>query len=234
MGRFFWIIIGLIGLVLILLIASGDTETIFGLDKSAFGPAAIAALWAVVIGSGLFNRNEGFGRIIQQISIWLLIILGLMAVYVFRFDLQDLGSRFTGGVIPGSPISHSSASGQQSVTLIRSDSGHFEATAGVNGASVRFLVDTGATAIVMAYRDAQMAGIDVNSLNFSIRTRTANGTGRAARATINTFYLGGIERNNLSVMVAEKGRLDRSLLGQQFLESLSSYEKRGDRLTLRD
>lgn len=234
MGRFFWILVGLIGLVLILLIASGDTQTIFGLEKSAFGPAAVAALWAVLIGSGLFNREYGFVRIVRHIGLWILIILGLMAVYVFRFDLQDLGSRFTGGIIPGSPISSANDSGRQAVTLIRSDSGHFEATAGVNGSSVRFLVDTGATAIVMAYHDARNAGIDVDSLSFSIPTRTANGTGRAARATIDNFYLGGIERNNITVMVAEAGRLDRSLLGQQFLESLSSYEKRGDRLTLRD
>jgi aspartyl protease family protein len=48
------------------------------------------------------------------------------------------------------------------------------------------------------------------------------------------LYLGGIERKNLRVMVTEEGRLNQSLLGQQFLESLSSYEKRGDQLTLRD
>jgi aspartyl protease family protein len=76
--------------------------------------------------------------------------------------------------------------------------------------------------------------MDVDELNFSIRTQTANGTGRAARASIDQFYLGGIERRNMTVLVAEPGRLAQSLLGQQFLESLHSYEKRGDRLTLRD
>ena len=188
----------------------------------------------MLIGSAVFGRGTGIYETLKQLGIWVLIILMLMAGYVFRFDLQDIASRFSGGIIPGSPISTSDQNGRNTVTLIRSDNGHFEAAAGVNGQTIRFLVDTGATAIVLSARDAQAAGIDPNQLNFSIRTQTANGTGRAARATIDAFYLGGIERRNMSVLVAEPGRLGQSLLGQQFLESLHSYEKRGDRLTLRD
>ncbi|MEP0943766.1 MAG: TIGR02281 family clan AA aspartic protease [Rhizobiaceae bacterium] len=234
MGRFFWILAGLLGLILIVLIASGDTGTTLGFESNQFGTAAVAVVWAVLIGSAVFGRGTGIFETLKQLGIWILIILMLMAAYVFRFDLQDIASRFSGGVIPGSPISATDDYGRNTVTLIRSDNGHFEATAGVNRQSIRFLVDTGATAIVMSARDARAAGIDVDSLSFDIRTQTANGTGRAARATIDQFYLGGIERNNMTVLVAEPGRLGQSLLGQQFLESLHSYEKRGDRLTLRD
>jgi len=234
MGRFFWILVGLMGLVLILLIASGDTGTTLGFESNRFGTAAVSALWAILIGSALFGRGTGIWETLKQLGIWILIILALMAAYVFRFDLQDVASRFSGGIIPGSPISVTDDNGRQSVTLIRSDNGHFEAAAGVNGQSIRFLVDTGASSIVLSHKDARDAGIDVGNLNFSIRTQTANGTGRAARAKINDFYLGGIERRGMNVLVAEPGRLAQSLLGQQFLESLHSYEKRGDRLTLRD
>ena len=234
MGQFFWIMVGLIGLVLILLIASGDTGTTLGFESNQFATVAVAGAWALLIGRAVFGRGISIPQTLNKLGIWILIILGLMAAYVFRFDLQDIASRFSGGVIPGSPISATDDDGRNTVTLIRSDNGHFEAAAGVNGQSVRFLVDTGATAIVMSARDARIAGIDVGSLRFTIRTQTANGTGRAARATIDRFYLGGIERRNMSVLVAEPGRLGQSLLGQQFLESLHSYEKRGDRLTLRD
>ena len=234
MGRLFWVLAGFLGLVLIILIASGDTGTALGFEANQFGTAAVAAVWALLIGGAVFGRGTSLYETLKQLGIWILIILMLMAAYVFRFDLQDFASRFSGGIIPGSPISTTGDDGRNTVTLIRSDNGHFEAAAGVNGQSIRFLVDTGATAIVMSARDARAAGIDVDQLNFNIRTQTANGTGRAARATIDQFYLGGIERNNLTVMVAEPGRLVQSLLGQQFLESLHSYEKRGDRLTLRD
>ena len=234
MGRFFWILIGLMGVLLILLIASGDTGTTLGFETNTFATAAVSGLWALLIGTAVFGNGPGLAESIKQLAIWAIIILVLTAGYVFRFDLQDLGSRFTGGLIPGSPISTVSNNGSTEVTLVRSDNGHFEAVAAVNEQSVRFLVDTGATSIVLSADDAQAAGIDVSNLNYTIITQTANGTGRSALAGIKSLYLGGIERKNMTVMVAEPGKLGQSLLGQQFLESLSSYEKRGDRLTLRD
>lgn len=234
MPRIFWILIGLSGLLLVALIATGDSGTTMGMETERFALAGVGILWAIFVGFGMFGSGVRLGDTIKQLAMWALIIAVLMAGYVLRFDLQDLGSRLTAGLIPGSPISRTATDGGTEVTLIRADNGHFEAVAGVNDASVRFLVDTGATAIVLAANDAEAAGIDIDNLAFTVLTQTANGTGRSAIATIDNLYLGGIERQNLRVMVAEPGRLGVSLLGQQFLESLSSYEKRGDRLTLRD
>ena len=234
MGRLFWIITGLGGLLLITLIVSSDTGKSFGIETDSFGYAAIMGLWGLLIGSAVLSRNISFRETLKQAVIWCLIILGLMTAYVIRYDLQDFASRVTGGLVPGSPISTTQDNGKTQVTLIRSTNGHFEAVAGVNNASVRFLVDTGASAIVLSAKDAQAAGIDMSQLSFTIPTQTANGIGYSALARIDKLYLGGIERKNLRVMVSQEGRLNQSLLGQQFLESLSSYEKRGDQLTLRD
>lgn len=225
---------GLGGLVLIALIASGDTGTTLGFETNVFAGAAVSFLWAIVIGSAVFSRGTSFAGALRQLAIWVLIVLALMAIYVFRYDLQDVAARFTGGIVPGSPISRVGDEGRTTVTIVRSDNGHFEAVAGINGVSVRFLIDTGATSIVLSAQDARAAGIDPDSLDYTIATQTANGIARSARAVIETLYLGGIERKKMQVLVAQPGRLGRSLLGQQFLESLSSYEKRGDRLTLRD
>ncbi|MEM1316925.1 MAG: TIGR02281 family clan AA aspartic protease [Pseudomonadota bacterium] len=234
MPRLFWILIGLTGLLLVALIATSDTGTTMGMETEKFAYAGIGILWALFVGFGMFGGGVRLGDTVKQLALWALIIAVLMGGYVLRYDLQDLGSRLTGGLIPGSPISRVASNGEVEVMLIRSDNGHFEAVAGVNDASIRFLVDTGATAIVLAATDAEAAGIDVDNLDFTILTQTANGTGRSALAEIKRFYLGGIERRNLRVMVAQRGRLNTSLLGQQFLETLSSYERRGDRLTLRD
>lgn len=230
----FWTIIGLGGIVLILLIASGDTGTTLGFESNTFATAAVSGLWALLIGSAVFNRGTSFSETVKQLSAWVLIILLLMAGYVFRYDMQDIASRFSGGIIPGSPISRTGDNGREIVTLVRSDNGHFEAVVGVNDASIRFLVDTGATSISLSHSDAKEAGINVKDLNFTIPTSTANGIAYSAGARVGRLYLGGIERRNVRVSVAEPGRMDTSLLGQAFLESLSSYEKRGDRLTLRD
>jgi len=211
MGRFFWLIMGLIGAVLFILIANHDQGSLWGIDNSRFAAFAIMSVWAVVIASAAFGRGQSFGRIARQLVIWLFIIVVLMSLYVFRFDLQDFGSRLTGGIIPGSPISSVNSDGARQVTLIRSPNGHFEADAFINGKPVRFLVDTGASAIVLSARAATSAGLDLNQLNFSVVTQTANGRGRAARAVIDKLTLGSIVRINMRVLVAEPGRLNQSL-----------------------
>ena len=234
MSRTVWIILGLIGAALIALILTHDSGQVFGFEQNQFASFVVMGAWAVLIGAGVFTGGQRMGDLFKQLAIWIGIFLVLTSVYVFRFDLQDLGSRFTGGLIPGSPISATNEDGRKTVTLVRAPNGHFEADMRANGASVRFLVDTGASSIVLSFDDAQQAGIEVGSLNYSVRTQTANGTGRSARARLNTLELGHIQRRNVPVLVAERGKLDQSLLGQLFLESLTAYQKRGDRLTLED
>ena len=234
MSRLFWIIIGLLGFALIALLISGDRGSILGLENENFARVVALAGWSIVIGASIFFSGMRFGDVAKQLAIWTLIILVLMSGYIFRFDLQDIASRLSGGIIPGSPISTTQDNGKKQVTLIRSPNGHFEALATVNRVKIRFLVDTGASEIVLTHRDAVAAGVDPASLSFTIPVLTANGATQSARTRIASMDIGSITRRNIIVMVARAGRMDQSLLGQSFLESLSSYEKRGDRLTLRD
>lgn len=87
---------------------------------------------------------------------------------------------------------------------------------------------------MLTYADAGRIGINVERLAFTTPVMTANGRANAARATVDVMSLGGIERRRVPVMVAEAGRLEQSLLGMQFLSSLSSFEMRGSRLILTD
>lgn len=234
MGKLFWIIIGVLGASLIGLIINHDKGTLLGIENNQFASFVVISMWGVLIASAAFGRGRALGETLKQLAIWLAIILVLMAGYVFRYELQDIGARLTGGLIPGSPISRIGLSGGHEVTLIRSPNGHFEADIRIDGTTVRFLIDTGASTIVLSAADARRVGIDLATLNYSVLTQTANGRGRAARANIASLRIGSIERQKLQVLIAAPGRLGQSLLGQDFLESLSSYEKRGDRLTLRD
>ena len=233
MGRLFWIIMAILGLGLLVLLTMEDSGTVLGMNSNIFASALYSTLLAGLIGSAILARGTRFVDTIKQLAIWTLIIVALMAGYIFRYDLQDLGSRFTGGLIPGSPISRQTANGSE-VTLIRSENGHFEAVASVNERPVRFLIDTGASSILLSHDDAISSGIDTKDLHFTIVTSTANGTTRVAETRVRSIDIGSIKRRNVRVFVSQPGNLDVSLLGQSFLESLSSYEKRGDRLTLRD
>ena len=230
--RFFWILIIIMGSGLALLIANHDRGSVFGIENNAFASVLYMGLWAAVLIVGLVGSRMRLGSVVRDLAYWLLILLLLMTGYQYRYELQDVASRVTAGLVPGSPIALSGD--VPAVMLEKARSGHFEVRMQINGQTVRALVDTGASMTVLAATDAQRVGLDVASLSFSMPVMTANGRAMAARATVGTLEIGPIERRDVPVMVAEPGRLEQSLLGMQFLSSLSGFEMRGDRLILRD
>ena len=117
------------------------------------------------------------------------------------------------------------------VRLTRRSDGHFYADAKVNGRTVEFLVDTGASGIALSYRDAQRAGIDVNRANFYTVGEGASGPVRGQVIRIDEVKLGHETADGVSGIVMDGGT--QSLLGQSFLERFGSVEIRGDTMTLR-
>lgn len=234
MGRFWWVIAGVMGFGLLLLIVSGDAGTTAGLPSDDFGRLLYGGVLAAVIAAGILGSGIPIGAVARNLAVWLVIIVGLVAAYQFRYEFQHIGSRLTAGLIPASPISMTAADGGRSVIVEKQANGHFEVRAEVDGRPVRFLMDTGATTTVLAARDASAIGIDVASLAFDIPISTANGTARAARVTADEIRIGSIARERQSLLVAQPGALEVSLLGMSFLSSLSGYDVRGDRMVLID
>ena len=111
------------------------------------------------------------------------------------------------------------ASGKPSVTLKADTRGHFVAMGSINGGSVRFLVDTGATLIALPASEAKRLGI--NYLQ-SERTRmqTANGFAAAYRVKLDAVRIGDIEVNNVDAVVNENDALGVILLGMSFLNRM--------------
>jgi clan AA aspartic protease (TIGR02281 family) len=111
-------------------------------------------------------------------------------------------------------------------------SGHFLIDAWVNGEPVTFLVDTGASDIVLTLDDARRIGLEPRALAFTQRFATANGEVRGAPVVLREIRVGQFRVFDVSASVNEAA-LEVSLLGMSFLEQLSGYEVRGDRLILR-
>lgn len=231
--RLFWILIAAMAVGLILLVANHDSGSVFGIQNDTFASALYMSLWASVIGVGILGSRRRMSQVFRDLAYWLLLILVLMTGYQYRYELQDVASRLSAGLIPGSPMSVATDR-RIAVMIDRSRNGHFEARVEMNGTPVRTLVDTGASMTVLTWDDAERIGINVKRLAFTTPVMTANGRANAARATVDVMSIGGIERRKVPVMVAEAGRLEQSLLGMQFLSSLSSFEMRGSRLILTD
>lgn len=233
MSRFLWIILAVIGAGLILLVVNHDAGTTLGLENEAFAQTLYMGVWGIVLGAGLLGSRIPFGEAARNIAAWVVIALVLMAGYQYRYELQDVASRLTAGLIPGSPISVSDGDGI-AVMLEKRPNGHFEVRGEVDGKQIDFLIDTGATTTVLTAADARFVGIDIGSLSYTVPVSTANGVTRAARASAGEIRIGDISRVRLPLLVSEPGQLGQSLLGMNFLGTLSGFDVRGDRLILRD
>ncbi|MEZ5870426.1 MAG: TIGR02281 family clan AA aspartic protease [Nitratireductor sp.] len=202
------------------------------MKSGQFAGLVYLGVWGTLVGAAILPGRGQFREFARNAVIWVAIILALMTGYVYRYELQDVASRMTAGLIPGSPLSATNSQGRQTSTLYAGADGHFVANAEVEGKKLTFLVDTGASAVVLSHDDAQALGIDTARLAYTSPVATANGMTTAARIRLGNITIGGISRNDVPAMVAQQGAMDGSLLGMTFLSTLSSFEFRGDRLIL--
>jgi aspartyl protease family protein len=180
-------------------------------------------------------EREGAGVIgsaFRQLAIWGGLALLLYAVVGYRLLAPaDAPTPRTATATPSAPAPQQTRSASPNALVFRANrQGHVELDAVVNGSPVRFLVDTGATMVVLSMRDAAAAGISRTSLDFNIRTSTANGVGRAAAVRLRELRIGQFSVSDVPAAVVEN--LQVSLLGQTFLKRLDSYEMRDGVLTL--
>lgn len=225
-----WIAIGGLGILLIVYaLDSGLMET-FGLPADDGARVVYLSLWAAVLAPVILFSGLPFGRLFRSLAVWIVIGLVLVIGYERRDELESLATDITAGLSPGTPSTSVSADGRPTVTLNKGLGGHFYVQAQANSGEVRFLVDTGATTTTMRESDAERAGIDIDELRYIVPVLTANGPTLAARANIRRFAVGGIERSDLTVMIAPDAQLGQSLLGMNFLNSLEAFEFRRDRL----
>jgi clan AA aspartic protease (TIGR02281 family) len=115
----------------------------------------------------------------------------------------------------------------------RGNDGSFAFDAVVNGTHVRMLFDTGASVVGLRAEDAERLGIPVDSLTYSAKIKTANGSADVAPVNIDTMVVGNITLRNVAGFVAKEGMLQQNLLGQTFLGRLSGFDVENNVLVLR-
>jgi aspartyl protease family protein len=229
-----WIVLGVLAAGLLLLVLNHDAGTTLGLANDEFARLLSAGVLISVLSVGVIAARRPIGQVARNMAIWLVILIVVMSGYLYRYELQDVASRLSAGLVPGSPLSAWSDEGRATVTINRSANGHFEARALVNGNAVRLLVDTGASVTTLSAADARAIGLDPDALDYTVMIATANGTTLAARAPASTVEIGAITRSRIPLLIARPGSLDRSLLGMNFMGTLAGYDVRGDRMILRD
>ncbi len=116
--------------------------------------------------------------------------------------------------------------------LVKAADGHFWAQAEVDGSPVRFLVDTGSSAVALTPADASRIGIDVSHLVYDRPVFTAaGGDEKAAAVVLDHVAISGARVERVSALIMRSG-LPTSLLGMSYLGRLSSFSATPEALTL--
>ena len=179
----------------------------------------VMLLAAVVFWFVVANRNS-MGKVMQHAALWGLIFLGAIAAVGLWGDIRQT-------VVPR----QAGFSDQGRIEVPRSPDGHYYLTLDVNGHPTRFVVDTGATSIVLLEADARAAGIDPARLNYSGTAMTANGAVRTARVVLDEIGFEEMTDRRVTAFVNE-GEMAESLLGMSYLQRFDRLEISGGRLIL--
>lgn len=116
--------------------------------------------------------------------------------------------------------------------LHRASDGLFYIEGRANGRSVRFIVDTGATVVVLNRADALKLGIALDGLKTGGNIRTVQGVSNARWATIENLEVLGKRIEKVSAAVVD-GPLPASLMGHNVLMQLGTVTMQGDTLEIR-
>ena len=194
------------------------------LSSDNIASLAFLGLWGVLlVGGYLAHTRLGFNKMLQQAAIWVFIFIGAIAAVGLWQDIQD-------DVLLRQTIDMTD-NGSALITARRQNDGHYYLTLEINDVPVEFVVDTGASALVLNQADAARVGLDVENLAFLGRATTANGVVRTAPVRLADVALGPLHDQDVRAIVNE-GDLYTSLLGMSYLETFGRIQIEGRELRL--
>jgi len=216
-GPFLWLLILAVVGVVVWLLAGEFPEAAASTD----GKLRLIYLFLLVaiLSSGLLARRRIRFRIAAKYTaIWAAIVLVLMLGYGYRFELRSVGQRLVSEILPH----RANRTGDRTLSVRAGPGGHFRLEAIVDGVPVRFLVDTGATRVVLSPSDARRLGFETESLAYTHSARTANGVVATAPVTLGEIAIGPLRVKDVQASV-NRSRMTHSLLGMSFLGRLRGF-----------
>ncbi len=163
----------------------------------------LGLLGAAIGASYIFANKNNLSKMAQQAAVWGLIFVGTIAAVGLW---SDVSRDITGGqAVVG-----------EDIVIPRSRDGHYYLTLQINGQPVDFVVDTGASEMVLTKLDARRVGINPDDLAYLGVASTANGEVRTASVTLDQVQLGPITDTGVRAVVND-GEMFGSLLGMSYL-----------------
>lgn len=219
-----------VGLAVLVAVARDTPIAGFAPADVASGLALAACVLAVTARTAERARPS-WSATVTAVTLWL-VSMGFLGMFFSHRDMLEDAARSLADLSSlGQPEAEIGQGGE--VTLTRRAGGSFLVPARINDKPARFVFDTGASTVVLTHDTALQLGLKPDALTFRIPVGTANGLAMAAPVTLATMSVGTITLKQVRALVVRSGLLSENLLGQTFLERLTSYEVRGNRLVFR-
>lgn len=171
----------------------------------------------------LMTRREPLAKMITMALAWIAIFAAGFVLFTFRDNFGWVAQRLKAEAV-GTPV----VQGKETRIPMAID-GHFWVDGRVNGQKVKFLVDSGATMTTIDRETARRAGVEVSPQRDQF-VRTGNGIIRVSSGRARELQVGGIERHDMGLQVADNDNLN--VLGMNFLSSLDRWGVEGRWLVL--
>ena len=194
------------------------------------GDAAVQFIYLlgvlVLVGSAFAARRIPIAQGLRMFIAWVLIFGAAFIIFTLKDEFMALGNRLLletrGGV---------EQTGPGEIRIRQASDGHFWVNAEVNGQSVRFLIDSGATTTSLSRGTADRVGIE-RSGGFPVMVQTANGVVMAERGRADTLKIGPIGRRDVAVHISDAFG-DLNVIGMNYLSTLSAWGVEGRTLVLK-
>jgi aspartyl protease family protein len=187
-----------------------------------------SVLWAAVAAAIALSFRGRLKQAARYAAGWLAVVGVLALGYAYRGELKEAALRVRAELIPGYAVS---GAPRELMVAVGPD-GHFTVVGQVNGQPVLFMVDTGASAIVLSPGDARRLGVDMDGLSYDQPTETANGVGRSAGWRADRVDVGELALRDVEMQI-NQAPMSVSLLGMDFFRRLESYRVENGRLYMR-
>ncbi len=174
----------------------------------------------------IFNKKIKTSKILLQLSCWLGIILFTIALYSFRHEFINIKDRIASELFPSNALRVNSQ-----IRINISKDNHYYIDLLINNKNIRFLIDTGASDLVLNQKDAKKIGINLNNLHFNKIYQTANGSTKGASIILDEINIKGLIFRDISASV-NLAKMETSLMGMRFLKNFKKYEFYQDRLII--
>ncbi len=175
-----------------------------------------------------FSRKEmPIKKVFEFTGLWIIFALVALILYSYRFEFSEIKDRVLSDLFPSKAINKNH---EQLVLNIAQD-GHYYLNVKIKNQTVRFMIDTGASDMVIDEKIALKLGYNLEKINYNKIFQTANGQSYGASIYFDEVDVSGVKFYNVQASITNSD-LIIPLLGMSFLQKFYKYEFYRDKLIL--